>query len=90
VNLACNGDHYWVFAHITPSYARDGAMVGFHSNRRVPEATKLPAVRAIYAALLAEEQRHDDRAEGLAASYEVLGQTLASAGVTYDQWVWSL
>ena len=36
VNLAKDGSHYWVFAHVTPSYAKDGRIIGFHSNRRVP------------------------------------------------------
>lgn len=35
VNLAKNGDHYWVFAHVTPSIDRRSRVVGYHSNRRV-------------------------------------------------------
>ncbi|HMO11052.1 MAG TPA: PAS domain-containing protein, partial [Actinotalea sp.] len=32
-NLAADGAHYWVFAHVTTSRA-GGALVGYHSNRR--------------------------------------------------------
>ena len=36
-NKAKNGDFYWVFAHVTPSYDNDRRIIGFHSNRRVPD-----------------------------------------------------
>ena len=38
VNNRCkNGDNYWVYAHVTPSWDMNGKIVGFHSNRRVPD-----------------------------------------------------
>jgi len=37
VNMCKNGDHYWVFAHVTPSYDTTGKVVNYHSSRRVPE-----------------------------------------------------
>ncbi|MCC7052141.1 MAG: PAS domain-containing protein [Gemmatimonadaceae bacterium] len=89
-NMASNGDNYWVLAHITPSHAPDGAIIGFHSNRRVPDRDKVARVTPLYAALLAEEQRHVDRSAGLEASCAMLADTLRSAGMTYDEWVWSL
>lgn len=36
VNLAGDGAHYWVLAHVTPSVGPTGTVVGYHSNRRVP------------------------------------------------------
>ena len=36
-NMAKNGDHYWVFAHVTPTFDAGGRIMGYHSNRRVPE-----------------------------------------------------
>ena len=42
--MAKNGDHYWVFAHVTPSYNQRGERVGYHSNRRVPHADALALV----------------------------------------------
>ena len=89
-NLARNGDNYWVLAHMTPSFDRDGRMVGFHSNRRVPEREKIARAEPVYAALLAEERRHLDRATGLAASHEMLIDTLRITGKNYDEWVWTL
>ena len=89
-NMASTGDHYWVCAHVSPTYDASGALVGFHSNRRVPDRAPLDAVRPLYAALLAEERRHDDRARGLEATFDMMVGILKDAGVTYDEWVWSL
>lgn len=89
-NLASNGDHYWVLAHVTPTYDPNGTLIGFHSMRRAPARRAVDAVVPLYAALLAEEQRHYDRAQGLEASFAMLVNILTSAGVSYDEWVWSL
>jgi PAS domain S-box-containing protein len=35
-NLAADGAHYWVLAHVTPSYGRNGDVIGYHSSRRCP------------------------------------------------------
>ena len=35
-NLAQDGAHYWVLAHVTPSYGPGGRVIGYHSNRRRP------------------------------------------------------
>ncbi len=89
-NLARSGDNYWVLAHMTPSFGPDGAIVGFHSNRRVPERSKIAKAEPLYAALLAVEQRTPDRARGLVASYDTLIAELLASGKSYDEWVWSL
>lgn len=90
VNQARNGDAYWVFAHVTPSYDAGGHVVGYHSNRRVPYPDALPRVRALYAALLAEERRHTSAKDGIAAGVRMVTEQLQAAGVTYDQFVFSL
>jgi PAS domain S-box-containing protein len=89
-NLASNGDHYWVLAHVTPTYDANGTLIGFHSMRRAPARRAVDAVTPLYAALLTEEQRHYDRAQGLEASFAMLVNILATAGVSYDEWAWSL
>ena len=90
VNRASNGDHYWVLAHVTPTFNADGRIVGYHSNRRCPERAAIDAVAKIYAALRAEEEQHDSRKAAIAAGRELLDRTLADAGVTYDEFVFSL
>jgi hypothetical protein len=90
INLAADGDHYWVFAHVTPSFGPDGSIVGYHSNRRVPDRRVIPIVSEIYAALKAEEDRHASRANGLAASTGLFGDLLREKGMPYDELVFAL
>jgi PAS domain S-box-containing protein len=90
VNLSKDGSHYWVLAHVTPSFSANGSPVGYHSNRRVPYADALPKVTALYATLLDEERRHSDRTKAIEASTRILTSTLADAGVDYSQFVFSL
>lgn len=90
VNLARNGDHYWVFAHVTPSFDAQGKIVGYHSNRRRPRLEAVAKVRPIYAALLAAERAEKDRRLGLERSSALLHKTLSDAGVAYDEFVFSL
>ena len=37
INRTKIGDHYWVMAHVTPSFDASGQIDGYHSNRRVPD-----------------------------------------------------
>lgn len=89
-NLAACGDNYWVLAHVTPSLDRDAQIVGYHSNRRVPDRDKLAKVIPLYEQLRATERAHADRRDGLVASTAQLEGILASAGLTYHEWVWTL
>lgn len=90
INRCKNGDHYWVFAHVTPTYDARGEIVGYHSNRRVPSLSALKTIKPIYAELLAEEQRHQTPREQWRASLPILMDKLDRLGVTYDELVFSL
>lgn len=89
-NLASDGAHYWVLAHVTPS-SRDGSgHHGYHSNRRCPDRAAVEAVDRLYRRLHTEEQRHARPAEAMAASGTLLESLLAARGLTYDEYVWQL
>lgn len=90
VNLAADGDHYWVFAHVTPSFGPDSRIIGYHSNRRSPDRRVLPIVTEIYARLKSEEDRHANRAQGLDASTRLLDALLREKGMPYDELVFAL
>jgi PAS domain S-box-containing protein len=90
VNRAANGDHYWVFAHVTPTFDSSRAIVSYHSNRRAPRRDAVDKVTGLYRELLAVEAAHDDRKAGLAASTKALLDKLAAVGVPYDEFVFSL
>ncbi|MCW8862338.1 MAG: PAS domain-containing protein [Rhodospirillales bacterium] len=91
VNRSKNGDHYWVLAHVTPSRDASGAIVGYHSNRRVPGRKVLEAViMPLYRDLLALEQSHSNRKEGMNAAYAKLMNILKEKGLAYDEFIFSL
>lgn len=89
-NLAHNGDHYWVLAHVTPSFDAKGNVVGYHSNRRKPDEDKVAKVIPLYQALLEDERRAPDRKVGMELAYGRLLSELKSRGVPYDEFVFSL
>jgi PAS domain S-box-containing protein len=90
VNMAKNGDHYWVLAHVTPTFDGSGRITGYHSNRRCPDANTIAAIKPLYAALLDAERGFATKAEAMASSTGVLVETLARAGLSYEAFVFSL
>ncbi|HYD30244.1 MAG TPA: PAS domain-containing protein, partial [Azospirillaceae bacterium] len=90
LNLARNGDHYWVFAHVTPTLDRSGGIIGYHSSRRLPSRPAIDKVVPLYRALLDEEKRHADRKQGTEASFKMVVDLLSSKGMAYDEFVFSL
>jgi PAS domain S-box-containing protein len=90
LNLAKDGSHYWVLAHVTPSYDTRGRHVGYHSHRRAPWADALARVQPLYAELLGVERAHRDRARGLAASVGVVERMLQERGMEWNELVFSL
>lgn len=90
VNMAKNGDHYWVLAHVTPTFDGSGKIVGFHSNRRMPDRAALAAIQPLYRELLEVERRHSAKAEQISHSTALLESVLAKRGVAYDELVFTL
>ncbi len=89
-NMARSGDHYWVFAHVTPSYDAQGRLVAFHSNRRVPRRSVIDTIAPIYADLLRLEATHRNGKEALAASSKALADFVTSKNMGYDELVLAL
>ncbi|MTW18305.1 PAS domain S-box protein [Rhodoplanes serenus] len=89
-NMARSGDFYWVFAHVTPSYDGQGHIVGYHSNRRVPERRAIEAIAPVYAEVLREEQRHANGKDALAAGYRRLIDFVNAQKMPYDELVFAL
>jgi PAS domain S-box-containing protein len=90
LNLAGDGAHYWVLAHVTPSRDARGNVVGYHSNRRLPSPAALEQIKPIYQALLAEERKHGNAGEAARAGRDLLDGYLSERGTDYDRFVWSL
>jgi PAS domain S-box-containing protein len=90
LNMASNGDHYWVFAHVTPCHDENGSIIGYHSNRRKPDRSQIERIEPLYRDLLEEEQRAADRKQGMHLSCDRLAETLRTLGMPYDEYVFSL
>jgi PAS domain S-box-containing protein len=89
-NLASDGAHYWVLAHVTPSYGPDGRVVGYHSNRRRPAPGAVRKVGPLYQQLLAEERRHPNAKAAVAASSRLLDELVTAQAGSYEEFVWSV
>lgn len=85
-NMAKDGSFYWVFANVTPSFDRDGNVVGYFSVRRKPGASGLKTAGDLYRAMLKAEQRAGAR-DAIAASTKILTDLLAEKGMSYDELV---
>lgn len=90
VNLAKNGDHYWVLAHVTPDFGPDGQVTGYHSNRRVPSRGALAKIQPLYRSLLQIEAGAADRKQGMEAAYAALTDQLKREGKSYAEFVLGL
>ena len=90
INMAKNGDHYWVFAHVTPSFDASGKIVSYHSNRRKPRAEAVAAAAGLYKHLKSIEDAPSNRKDGMQAAYEEVLGILAKKEIGYDRFVLSL
>jgi PAS domain S-box-containing protein len=91
INRSMNGDHYWVHAHVTPSFDSNRHIVGYHSNRRVADRQIVTAeIIPLYKKLLEEEQSHSNRKTGMQAGTKMVGDLMASLGIEYDEFVCTL
>jgi len=84
-NRTKNGDFYWVFANITPSYDKYENTIGYYSVRRKPSASGVKAMDTLYQKLLQAERKG-----GVNASNILLQEILTKEGVTYDEFVVNL
>lgn len=91
LNRSSNGDHYWVLAHVTPSYDGVGRVSGYHSNRRVADENILQnVIEPLYAKTRQAEERHQNPKEKAAAGLAFLASVLEKEGKTYEEFVFSL
>lgn len=90
LNRSKNGDHYWVLAHVTPTFDAQGNIVSYHSNRRSPRREAVAKAETLYRDLLAVEAAAEDRKQGMENSFKVLVDKLQALGVPYDEFVFAL
>jgi len=84
-NRCKNGDYYWVFANVTPSYDERRDVIGYYSVRRKPSDKALQTIEPIYEALLKAQKQG-----GIIASQQLLESVLKDQGVSYDEFIINL
>lgn len=90
VNRCKSGDHYWVFAHITPTFDDHGRIISYHSNRRLPSRSAINKIKPIYDLLLKEEQKYRTPREQWEKSLPVLVDFLKQSHMEYEEFVFTL
>lgn len=90
LNRCKNGDHYWVFAHVTASYDPSGNIVGYHSNRRVPSRAAIAAIEPIYKTLCDVESQTSDNKQSLENGMKALVDFVKNTGMSYAELIFSL
>lgn len=90
VNRCKNGDHYWVYAHVTPTKDDNGTTIGYHSSRRSPNRESVRKIEEVYKQLLAKEQSATSLEQILSDAYQFLGDFLQEQSMCYDEYVMTL
>ncbi|MFD2261990.1 PAS domain-containing protein [Lacibacterium aquatile] len=90
LNRATTGDHYWVLAHVTPTFDAKGAVTGYHSNRRVPKPEVISGlIKPLYDQLYQIEQSHGGGPASIQHSMAVLNDTVRQKASDYESFIFS-
>ncbi len=85
INKTKNGNSYWVYANITPSYDKNGRIIGYYSVRRMPNPKALDIIIPLYRSMLEAE-----RTGGINAGTKILTDLLHEKGVSYNELIISI
>ncbi len=89
-NRTRNGDYYWTFANVTPSFDAQGQLLGYFSVRRRPSRESIDILTHLYRQMTDEESRHSSARAAMDASWDILQQQLNQAGKSYEEFIFSL
>ncbi len=89
-NMSATGKYYWVLAHVTPSKDSSGNIIGYHSNRRVPNLDYLPKIQELYQKLVEVEKNATNPKLALEAGLNFLTDKVKEESENYDQYIWKM
>ncbi len=84
-NLSKDGGFYWVYANVTPSFDKNGNIIGYYSVRRKPNPIGLEIIEPFY-----HELKKAEAVGGSHESTKLLVQLLNSKGLSYDELIFRL
>jgi len=84
-NRSKNGNYYWVFANVTPSFNKEHKVIGYHSARRKPDSEILKKIIPLYQTLLEAE-----KSGGVEKSFQLLLNLLNDKGVSYEEFIFNV
>ena len=90
VNRCRNGDHYWVFAHVTPSLGTNGDLIGFHSTRRRARPEALAVIKPLYSDLCRIEATGSDRKVAMEQSSAAMEKYFQDRSTDYDRFIFGI
>lgn len=91
VNRCADGNHYWVFAQAVPDIdPESGETISFHSTRRWADPASCRRAMDVYRMLLEAEAPERSPRQAVLAGRKALDDILHRAGMTYEQWAFSL
>jgi len=82
INKTKNGNHYWVYANVTPSLDPNGKTIGYYSVRRQPNEKALAVIDPLYKTMLQAE-----KTGGTDAGTKILTDILHEKGVSYNEFI---
>ena len=85
INQSKNGDFYWVYANVTPSFDTNGKTIGYYSVRRKPTQSAIKVIEPMY-----KELYEAEKSGGMKKSQEILNEMLNLVGGRYDKFIVSL
>ncbi len=90
LNMHRSGDHYWVLAHVVPTFDHMGNHVGYHSSRRSPDKQVVQKMQAYYRDLSSIEQSHSNLKQGTQAALDSFTNILNQEKVSYGEYIFSM
>ncbi|WP_051609840.1 PAS domain-containing protein [Terasakiella pusilla] len=83
-------DYYWVLAHVTPTFDSNREIIGYHSNRRVPNPEAIKIIAPLYRHLKRMEDSQATTKQGLVESFNILTRLMKEQEMRYDMFMYKL
>ena len=89
-NRTKSGQFYWALANVTPSFDKEGQLLGYYSVRRCPARSGVELMGKLYAEMVSVESAINSAREAMDQSIQVLENYLSTnGGINYEELVLS-